>query len=170
VSSSYTNGVLLTSSTNTVPPPSVEWMERSTTAGPWPAKVGVSYSESSGRQVKLFTGGEASRQSQGLFDLSAVLIIESELDPLTWSWIDSDKGFEPFLEPADPPVAVPPQQISLGALGNEGSDGNLSTGLASGIETVITPKAPVTSFTGPQPLAGGYTLITQTVSPTPTNQ
>lgn len=63
--------------TTTVDAPSVEWMEESASGGTWPTHAGLTGTESSGREVRLFTGGKAKRQSQGLFDLSAALTCES---------------------------------------------------------------------------------------------
>jgi hypothetical protein len=41
-----------------------------------------------------------------------------------------------------PAVTVPPEQIALGALGNQGNDGNLWTVQSTGLEIDITPEAP----------------------------
>lgn len=167
VISHYDNGQLTSSYTNTVPAPTLQWMEKSASAGKWPENFDVNWSESSDREVRLFTGGNACRQRQGLFDLSASLIRESELDPNVPDWGELYQSGG-FLSPTVPPVAVPSQQISLGALGNLGNDGHLYTVQSSGREVVITLNAPVTSYSGGLPLAQKYqphiTLSTATTS------
>ncbi len=166
----YWNGELWETLTGPVGAPQVEWMEQSTAAGALPEGFHGSYSESSGREVRLFTGGHATRQSQELFDLSAALTVESELVPevfLGHFFWDSDGD---FLSPASPPVAVPSPEISLDTLGYEDDHGNVWTLQPCGLETGATPQAPVASDTGALPLAAPYQVITQTVSPTPTNR
>jgi hypothetical protein len=158
VISHYDDGELTSSYTNTVPAPTVEWMEKSASGGEWPEDFDAIWSESSGREVKLFTGGDACRQSQGLFDLTAPLTFESELDPNVPDWGFLYQGFSHFLWPAVPPVAVPSRQISLGSLGNLGADGHLPIVQLDGIEVGITPKAPE-SNTGPLPQAPKYKLL-----------
>ena len=76
-------GELISNQTNTVGPPSVEWMEQSSASGHAPGDYAQSqpWSVSSRREVRLFTGGQAQRQSQGLFDLSASLTVEAAPDP-----------------------------------------------------------------------------------------
>ena len=73
VITSYQDDQLMGIYTNTADPPDVQWMEESTSDGTWPDNFDVSWAESSSREVRLFTGGDAERQSQGLFDLSAPL-------------------------------------------------------------------------------------------------
>ena len=89
-----------------------------------------------------------------------------------------------FLGPADPPVAVPPEQISLGALGNLGNDGHLWKVLEDGRELAITPKvlscisarasasSPTlaTSVSGDPPSAPKYKLVSSCVADYPTNK
>lgn len=108
------------------------------------------YSESSGREVRRFTGGSAVRQRQGLFDLSASLTCESQVDadPADWAGMD---GSLPFLEPANPPVAVPPQQISLAGDGTLGSNGHLWALHPDGLEMGATAQDPQPSSGGPLP-------------------
>jgi hypothetical protein len=169
VYSSYANGTLTPSDPYPVDPPWVEWMEQSTVAGSLPLNLEGTYSESSGREVRLFTGGKATRQSQGLFELSAALTVESELNPDVVHW-DDYQGFSPFLLPATPPVAQPSEQISLGALGNEDSGGNVWTVQPCGLETGTTPEAPATSFTSQQlPSVQESKLTSQTLCTIPTN-
>jgi hypothetical protein len=146
----YSNGVWVCGYTSAVDPPSVEWMEQSASGGTLPEECGASWGEASSRQVRLFTGGKGLRQSQGLFDLSAALTVESVVDADVTDWNVFHTGGGLML-PGLPPVAVPPQQISLGALGTLGSDGNLWTLQPNDLETIITPEAPVTSFEGQPP-------------------
>jgi hypothetical protein len=156
VCNDYTNGGLMASYTNIVSAPTVgqlQWMEESAIAGSLPAAFGVSFSEWSGREVGLFTGGAPFRLGQGLFDLSAALSVESELDPDVVNWGVHHQGFSAFLQPADPPVAVLSEQIILGALDNLKIDGNLWALQPDGAEILITPKAPDTSYTGQLPSA-----------------
>jgi hypothetical protein len=153
----YEDGQLLSSSTTNVPLPSLQWMERSATAGVLAGDFPVPYSESSGREVRLFTGGSAVRQRQALFDLSASLTCESEVIPEPSQWAQMD-GSSPFLQPANPPVAVPPEQITLGGEGHLGSDGHLWTVQANGAELEITPQAPATSYNGQKPGQQKYNL------------
>jgi hypothetical protein len=82
VINSYCNGELIGSVTNTVGPPSVEWMEQSAAADsmPWELWM-VPYAESSSREVRLFTGGQGTRQSQNLLEFSMPLTVESGLLP-----------------------------------------------------------------------------------------
>ena len=167
----YCNGELTESDTNTVGAPSVEWMEQSTITGsmPWLDYWAVPYSESSGREVGLFTGGQGSRGSQNLLELDTALTVESLLDPYAQDWANNNEGFTPFLQPSSPPVAVPSEQISLDTLGGMGSGGQLVTVQPAGSETRITPRAPGRYF-GPLPAAKQWQLLTQTVSATPTNR
>jgi hypothetical protein len=66
---------------------------------------------------------------------------------------------------------VPSQDISLGTLGNLGSDGNLWTVQPCGLQTSATPEAPPTSFTSTQlPLSAGFKIVALTVATTPANQ
>ena len=136
--------------------PPVEWMEQSASTGSWPDYGDLVWSESSGREVRLFTGGLAKRHSQALFDLSAALTVESEADDKVFLmyWLYEFGG---FLAPGSPQVAVPSPQISLCALGTLGSDGHLPTMQPDGIETAITPNAPG-SNTGSLPAAPKYKL------------
>ena len=159
-SRSYSNGVLIASTAWTADPPSVEWMEKSTSAGSWPDYFQASWTESSAREVRLFTGGNASRQSQGLFDLSASLNRETELDQRVYDWsvLYWPQAFTSFLSPASPPLGVPPQDIALGSLGNLGNDGRLWTLQTAGMETVITERAPETSYSGALASAQKYKL------------
>jgi hypothetical protein len=78
------------------------------------------------------------RRRQGLFDLSASLNFETCLNPDVPDWRLYSVGN--FLSPANPPVAVPFQQISLGCLGCLDADGHLWTIQPDGTELVITPK------------------------------
>ena len=151
----YYNGVAYAISTNTVGPPPLEWMEQSAAAGSvaaWPGAL--TYAEASGRKVGLFTGGQGSRGSQNLLGLSASLIAEGDVDPATELWPNDYppyQDFSPFLPEASPETCLPSEQISLDPLGFEDSDGILWTLLPCGIETGDTPRAPVTSSTGPLP-------------------
>jgi hypothetical protein len=178
----YLNGDLISTYTNSEDPPNVEWLEESATAGSLPADFAVSYSECSGREVRLFTGGKAARQNQGMFDLTAALTVESELDLNVIDWVYHYQGFSAFLQPAEPPVAVPSEQISLGGLGNLDADGHLWTLQPDGAEPIITPKvvapisysfhasaAPRTSDKGLQASSQKYKLLVTCVSPCPTN-
>ena len=173
VTISYYKGELNGISTNTVGPPPVESMEQSAASGScavWPGVV--TYSESSGRDVGLFTGGQATRESKVLLELSASLIVEGDVDPATQQWPDDDppyEDFNPFLPQTSPPVDVPSDQISLDPLGNLGSGGSLLTAQPKGIDTRITPRAPG-RYRGPLPQAEGWQLLTQTASVTPTNR
>jgi len=187
----YYNGVLTDTFTNTMDAPSVEelqWMETSSSAGTWPEEFGASWTESSDREVRLFTGGEAGRQNQGLFDLSAPLDFESRLNPDARDWAFLYQVGR-FLSLADPPVAVPPEQIALAGLGRLEDDGHLWTLEPDGAELTITPKtasalsafsaaafralAPASraaSTVGPNPLQVKYKLLVCCVSPYPTNR
>ena len=63
----YTNGVFEMSFTDTnIPPPTVEWMEKSESDGSLPDDFNANWGELSSRVVKLFTGGRAERQVQKL--------------------------------------------------------------------------------------------------------
>jgi hypothetical protein len=159
---SYWNGVLTDSRSSTQPAPSVQWMEKSTSAGSWPNYYQASWSESSSREVRLFTGGSGTRQSKGLFNLSASLTYESLLDTNRlgdWSILYWPQAFIPFLESTAPPVGAPPQQITLGTLGNLGSDAHLFTVQSSGNELIITPKASGTFYSGYLPSAVEHKLV-----------
>ena len=127
--------------TNTLTgPPSVEWMEQSSSSGSCPGDFGVVYSEWSGREVRLFTGGgKAFRQQQSLFDLSTVLNIEQSPNPEVpdWSFFFNGLNFCPFLLTG--PNSVPLSQIILGTVGNQGNDGNLWTMQPNSVELAITP-------------------------------
>jgi hypothetical protein len=83
--------------------------------------------------VELFTGGKALRQSSSLFQLSQTLYNEE---------YNVDYDYDGWT------TQIPPQDITLGALGNEGADGNLYAVLTKGQNVVITPQAPSTSNTG----------------------
>ena len=87
------------------------------------------------------------RQRQGLFDLSASLTCESEVisDPVYWAYMD---GSTPFLQPADPPVVVPPEQTTVSGDGNLGSNGRLWAVHPDGQEIGGTEHAPPPSFQG----------------------
>jgi hypothetical protein len=147
----YSNGVLFSSDTKTVGPPSVDWMEQSAASGVWEsAGFPVPYSESSSRDTGLFTGGQGARESQGVIDLIAPLTVESELLPYMNEW-DFLDGFSPFLQQSSPLVSVPSQLIRVGTLGNLGNDGHLFTVQSSGNEIVITLTAPPTSYYGALP-------------------
>jgi len=162
VTTSYSYGQLTGTSANPANiVPDVEWMEKSSSAGNRPGSDNLSWTHSSGRQVRLFTGGSAVRRSQGLFDLSASLTCESVLySPVEgWSERYPQEEFEPFLLPASPPVTVPPEQITLGALGKLGSDGHLWTTQPDGQELLATEMAPVISYEGPLPDAPKYKLV-----------
>ena len=143
----YEDGELLSSSTSPAGLPDLQWMERSSTAGVVPGDFPVPYSESSEREVRRFTGGSPFRQQQGLFDLSASLTCESELDwdPADWAYWD---GSSPFLQSANPPVDVVSEQICLGGDGNLGSDGHLWTVDADGQEIGGTAQGPPPSYQG----------------------
>ena len=135
----YYNGDLTGIYTNTAGTPPVEWMEQSASSGNWPEDFNASWTEASGRAVKLFTGsGKALRQQQTLFDLSAGLTLEQYLD-----WNVPDWGFwhqaGNFLWTGNPSAGVPSAQIALGALGNLGDDGQLWTVQSAGQELDITP-------------------------------
>jgi hypothetical protein len=141
-SGTYSNGVLINSLNWTAGPPAVEWVEDSASSGSWPDYYGVSWSESSSREVRLFTGGDASRQRQGLFGLSASLNRETELDQRVYDWdvLHWSQAFTPFLANASAPVAVPSEQITLAGLGCLGADSQLWTLEPDGCEPAITPK------------------------------
>ena len=154
----YRNGVLTSGFTNYYgpeAPPPVEWMEQSITNGTNPMYVAATYSESSSREIRLFTGGRATRQKQSLFCLSASLNQEQYLDQsgmpdwtaLYWSghFLGDGQG-------------VPTNQISLGNLGTLGNDGKLWTVLPDNREIIITPGAPVPSFDGNLPGQQKYNL------------
>ena len=159
VISHYDNGQLTSSYTNTVPAPTLQWMEKSTSAGKWPENFDVNWSESSDREVRLFTGSNACRQRKGLFDLTASLTRESELDPNVPDWGELYQSGG-FLSSAVPPVAVPSEDITLGGLGPLGSDGHLWTVQPDGIEIVITPQ--VSSCRSAQALAASPNVATAT--------
>ena len=93
VINSYCNGELIGSVTNTVGPPSVEWMEQSAAADsmPWELWM-VPYAESSSREVRLFTGGQGTRQSQNLLEFSMPLTVESGLLPQMSDWVGISSG------------------------------------------------------------------------------
>jgi hypothetical protein len=145
VGTSYYNGVLTDTTTSTSGVPNVEWMEESTSAGAgtWPEQFQTSWTESSAREIHLFTGGGACRQSQGLFDLSASLNYETQLDQRAYDWYLLYPGlaFWPFLSSASPPAAVPPQQITLAGLGCLDEHGKLWTMQPDGSDLAVTPKA-----------------------------
>jgi hypothetical protein len=153
--SAYTNGVLLSTTNGTVDAPRVEWMEESGSAGSWPDHFQASWTESSRRDVELFTGGDSLRQRQSLFDLRSPLAWEAEVDRGVYNWDVRFWGqaFQPFLQEASPSVAVPSEQISLDALGKLDSDGHLWAVESDGQELVITPEAPATSYKGELPSA-----------------
>ena len=160
-SASYLNGVLTDSLAWTADRPSVEWMEKSSSAGSRADLENVSWSEASGREVRLFTGGQAERQDQGLLDLSASLNIESVLDPQVYAWAERYRSpeFTSFLATESPPVGVPPQEVALGTVGMLGSDGHRYTVQASGNELVITPIARATSYSGDLPSVTRHKLV-----------
>ena len=144
----YDGDTLWYSLTNSVPAPRVEWMEQSSSAGAWVPSYYypvyyVNWNESSGRAVKLFTGGKATRPQQTLFDLSAGLTQENNwfdpADPENWMVTTDGLLFETFLWTYLPTVAVPSAQIDLGGLGNLDEDGQLWKVLPDGKEIVITP-------------------------------
>ncbi|MEI7937507.1 MAG: hypothetical protein WCK27_12530 [Verrucomicrobiota bacterium] len=141
VVSVYVNGQLWQTFTQSASAPvaAVETMEKSTSAGTWRENYNTTWSESSDREVRLFTGGKALRRSQGLFDLSAGLTYADCLDWEVLGWgVSYESGN--FLWYDDPPVAVPSGDITLGALGPLGSDGHLWTVQPDGIEIIITPQ------------------------------
>jgi hypothetical protein len=142
--SSYAKGVLTATRTYTVTnPPTVQWVNESASAGSLPDEFGASWTEASGREVRLFTGDRASRGQQGLFDLTDSLTYQTELDGIVPDWPVLHRGlnFRSFLKDASPPIPVPPDQIGLGAVGRLGNDGHLWTVQPDGVELVITPKA-----------------------------
>ena len=144
----YTNGVFEMSFTDTnIPPPTVEWMEKSESDGSLPDDFNANWGELSSRVVKLFTGGRAERQVQKLFDLHEELTKEQYLDMNVPDW-----GFlyqtGNFLSTGNPAVAVPSAQIALGALGNQDDDGHLWTVQPNGKEIVITPTVAAGSAEG----------------------
>ena len=144
----YTNGVFEMSFTDTnIPPPTVEWMEKSESDGSLPDDFNANWGELSSRVVKLFTGGRAERQVQKLFDLHEELTKEQYLDMNVPDW-----GFlyqtGNFLSTGNPAVAVPSAQIALGALGNQADDGHLWTVQPNGKEIVITPTVAAGSAEG----------------------
>jgi hypothetical protein len=155
---SYSNGVLTASSSNPVNlAPGVEWMEHSSCASSLTNYSHATWSESSGREVRLFTGGNALRQAQGLFDASASLTTESGAYTNTlsdWDVIYWGQAFIPFQPAASP---LPPQYVGLGALGTLGNDGHLFKVESSGSEIVMTLTAPAASFTGQLPLVQKHT-------------
>jgi hypothetical protein len=167
VSSSYCNGVFTGSFTIGVDPPAkpgwtqwtVEWMEQCANVAPCPENYDGTCSQWSGREVRLFTGGRATRRSQGLFDLSAALTVESEFDPDSLGWGLIGGFFDSAMSPATPPVVEPSQQISLGALGNLGSDAHLWAVESDGQEVVVTEMAPEPSYEGPLPNQKKYKLL-----------
>ena len=164
--------------------PDVEWMEKSSSAGSRPELQHVSWTESSGREVRLFTGGNASRRNQSLFELTANLDYETQLDQRVgdWSVLYWGTAFTSFMSAESPPVGVPPQNICLGGEGSLDDDAELWTLKSDGCTGVITPRvlsaasspglsasSQPPSFTGPNPWASKYKLVTTCVSPYPTN-
>ena len=149
VQRSYTNGVLENQwGTTNISAPGVEWMENSDTAGSGPDAFDASWTEQSGREVRLFTGGKALRQRQGLFDLSDGLTVEQ-----VWSVPDLDLTDAVLGQLVWTGTnTVPPEQIALGALGNQGDDGHLWTVQPDGKEIVITPAVAGGSAEGISPL------------------
>ncbi len=149
VINNYQGDQLIGSSTTTVDPPAVESMEDSKSAGTWPENFDVNWTESSSREVRLFTGGDAKRQNQGLFDLSAPLNFETCLSPDVpdWWFVFETGG---FLSPTDPPTPVPFQQIILSGLGRLGNDGHLWKVEPDGVELTITPTitSALSAFSG----------------------
>jgi hypothetical protein len=156
VISDYTDGQLTSSYTTTVDAPAVQWMEDSKSSGTWQENFDVGWAEGSGREIRLFTGGDAVRHRQGLFDLSASLNFETCLNPDVPDWCLYSVGN--FLSPEQPPVAVPFQQINLGGLGNLGSDGHLWTLQPDGQEVIVTDHAPTESYEGSLPNQQKYSL------------
>jgi hypothetical protein len=155
----YVNGQLWHSFTQVVDPPAVERVDTSTSSGRWPDNYNATWSEGSDVEVRLFTGGKALRQGQGLFDLSASLAYAHSLDTAVSSWCASSyMGL--FLWLDYPPAAVPSEDIALGGLGKLGSDGHLWTVQPDGIEVVITPQ--VSSCRSASALAASPTVATGT--------
>ena len=157
----YVNGVLWHSFTQVVNPPAVERVDISTSWGRWPDNCHAYWRESSGVEVRLFTGGKALRKGQGLFDLSAGLAYADCLDTAVSSWCASSyDGL--FLWLDYPPVAVPSEEIALGALGNLGSDGHLWTVQQDGIEVIITPQVSSCRSASALPISacGPFTNVT----------
>ena len=151
----YYNGELLDSFESTLPAPNggeglgVEWMEHSTSAGSAPPLNNLTWTEASTRDLRLLTGGQPFRRSQALFDITASLNCETELDTSRdWSVLNRGYAFIPFVSPASPPVAVPPQTITIAALGTLGPDGHLWTVQPDGQEIAATETAPPPSFDG----------------------
>jgi hypothetical protein len=146
----YLNGQLWHSFTEGQDPPPVERVDISTSSGSWPSNYNASWSESSDVEIRLFTGGKASRQHQGLFDLSASLAYANNLDTAVSDWC-ANTYWGLFLWLGSPPVAVPSTNITLGALGPLGSDGHLWTVQPDNKEVIITPR--VSSCTSDSALA-----------------
>jgi Glucodextranase, domain B len=170
ITSSSSYGVYSTSYTNSVGPPSVEWMEQSAASGALPYDFDTMYGTSSSRQVKLFTGGKAMRQKQGLFDLSSAVNRESGVDGNVpdWDFLFNEEmvyGSQNSWHFQSTGLPVPPDEISLGGLGSLGEDGNLWKILPDGKGIDITPSAPVTSFVGNLPGQQKYVLTHQTAYP-----
>ena len=163
----YINDQLWHSFTLALGPPLVEWFENSTSSGNWPSNYNATWSQSNDREIRLFTGGKALRQGQGLFDLSASLNYVDCLDTAVSSWCASSYWDE-FLWMDSPPVAVPSTNITLGALGPLGPDGHLWTVQPDGIEVVITPQ--VSSCRSASALASSPIVATGTRGGPPADQ
>jgi hypothetical protein len=88
--------------------------------------VPLTVAEDSAQVVKLFTGGKAERQVKNLFVLNQALY-QGEYEP-------------DFGDMAPIGAAIPPQQISLGSYGNQGTDGNLYVAFKNDQNVVITPQ------------------------------
>ena len=153
----YVNGQLWHSFTEGQDPPAVERVDISTSSESWPDDYNANWSESSDVDVRLFTGGKALRQSQGLFDLSAGLDYADCLDTTVSDWC-ANTYWGLFLWLDDPPVAVPSEDIALGGLGNLGPDGHLWTVQSDNIEVIITPH--VTSCRSASALAASPVVAT----------
>jgi len=150
----YFNGVLEINWTYTnISVPDMEWMEKSSGSGDGTNEDygDITWTESSGRLIKLFTGGKALRKMQNLFNLSAGLNVESETVGYSWfpDWPDDYDGSTPFLSPTS--ESIPPEEITLGAAGQLQSDGQLWTIQPDGEEIDITPQAPQESYEGNLP-------------------
>jgi len=149
-------GIYISSNTNLIGPPSVEWMEQSMSSASEPNNFNVSETESSARQIKLFTGGKALRKSQGLFQLSTKLNQELGIDPNVPDWsglyvgelLAGDEKTWHFLATG---AAVPSTETALATFGNLGADGNVWKMLPDGQSPVISASAPVKSFVGALP-------------------
>lgn len=131
-----------------------EWMEKSVSSGSVPYNAASSYTESASREVHLFTGGRATRTKQSLFCLSEGLNQEQNLDNNMPDW--TVLYWSGGLLQGGP--GIPANQITLGALGKLGDDGNLWTALQDNQEIDITPNAPVPAFTGGLPNQQKYRL------------